>query len=467
MTVQDIKAFILPRLLSGVRDGMPLERIGASTSLQALSLAGQAMCFDRPARPAQFLVEEGVEDGRRIIPDAARKLLIRLMTGKGPASNTLAAAIARIMELGSLRPHPFDLPKLETFVKSHAEALGAEAMAFSQREARAEQKQSYFAPDKLTDETWMLATPAAKTSYISAQRAADPAAALALLEASWSTESADSRLRLLGALRAELSEADTPFLAGLAKDRAPRVRELAQRMLARLPGFSGDDPALRTALERIKVSKSGLVFKKASLTLEIPATVQHMPGWVRQTFEGVQFSSLATELSLSEDEIIDAAQKDAPMILACVVMATEEARLDLLERSIARAGDIWTEIAFSGLEDLPDYTSEQRRRWADIVVQPKSWSETKTFWTLGVLVKLLEGSASERLMRDLLASKPWLAFRKDSTLLTPDIIENLAVLCPPSVRPMLRSEIASLDPAKTNSANLFLDLMDILEARHA
>ena len=470
MTVQDIKAFILPRLLSGVRDGMPLERIGASTSLQALSLTGQAMRFDRPARPAQFLVEEGVEDGRRIIPDASRKLLIRLMTGKGPTSNMLAAAIARAMDVRSLRPHPFDLPKLEAFVKSHAEALGAEAMAFSQREAPAEQKQSYFAPDKLTDETWMLGTPAAKVSYVGARRAADPAAALALLEATWGVESADNRLRLLGTLRAELSDADAPFLTGLAKDRAPRVRELAQRLLARLPGAAGEDPALKAILERIGVGKSGLVFKKATISLELPATVQKplAAAWVRENFSGISLIELAKALSIYPDDLVEAAHKDAFMTFACFVMATEDKRFDVTETIVVRhMGDVWDAIVASGMEELPGYSVEEKARWAEIAVQPRMWTADTPLWSLTRLVQLLDGPATATLMQRILGSKPWLALLKDPTRLVAEVVDALAVLCPSAMRPALRLQLAGIDPAKTNSANLFLDLIDTLEATHA
>jgi hypothetical protein len=469
MTMQDLKSLILPRLMSGARDGLPLERIGATTPLQALSLAGQAIRFEPPSRPAQLAVEAIVNDGRRILPDPARKLLLRLLAGKGPTSNMPAAAIARTMNARQLRPHPFDLPKLESFAKSHAEALGAEAMAFAQRETPTEQKQNYFAPDQLTDETWMLATPAVKAGFIAGRRARDPAAALALLEASWGTESADSRLRLLATLRADLSERDSSFLTGLSTDRAPRVRELAQRMLARLPGFAGDDPALRAALERMKTAKSGLVFKKLSLALEIPTTVQPhaVSGWVRQTFAGVEFAGLGNALSMSAQEIVDAAQKDAPMRFACFVMATEEKRLDLVETIAGRTGNLWAEIVAAGFDELPGYSPDERARWAELVVQPRSWGETTTLWTLTTMLGLLEGTGSEQLMRDLLASKPWTALSNDPTRLTADIVENLAVLCPSTMRPMLRAQIADIDGNRSNTATLFLDLMDILEAPDA
>jgi hypothetical protein len=83
------------------------------------------------------------------------------------------------------------------------------------------------------------------------------------------------------------------------------------------------------------------------------------------------------------------------------------------------------------------------------------------------LIDLLDGPASEQLMRDILASRAWLASRQDPARLSAELIECLAVLCPPSMRPALRSEFASLDANLTNSATLFIDLMDILEAHNA
>ncbi|WP_156379591.1 MULTISPECIES: DUF5691 domain-containing protein [unclassified Rhizobium] len=469
MTAQNLRALILPRLLSGARDGLALDKIKASSPLQALSLAGQALRFDRPAHPAQFLVEAPVEDERRIVPDPARKLMVRLLAGKSPVSTMMAVEIARTLDLRALRLHPFDLPKLESFVKAHAEALGAEAMAFSQREAPTEQKQSYFASDMLTDETWMVATPALKARFIASRREIDPAGALALLKISWGSENADNRFRLLNALRAKLSPADAEFLESLAQDRAPRVRELGRQFLARLPGFVGDNPALNAALERIKRAKIGLIFRKTVLTLQTPATVQQnaISVWVRQTFADIGFSALAGSLKMSPEEIIEAAQKDAPLLLACLIMATDEKRLDLVGKIVSRLDTAWSDVVQGGFGALAGYTPEERSRWADLVVQPKHWNETATLWTLTSLIDLLDGPASEQLMRDFLASRAWLAFRQDPTRLSTELIECLAVLCPPSMRPALRSAFASLDANLTHSAALFVDLMDILEAHNA
>jgi hypothetical protein len=468
MSARDLKATILPGLLSGARNGLPLEKIGAGDALQALSLTAQALRFDRPAPPRQFDVEEKVVDDRPIVALDLRKLLLRLLTPKNRTS-LQAARVAHALSAANLRLYPLHLPLLDEFVRAHAEILGPEALAYAQREAPAEQKQNYFAPDQLTDETWMLATPAVRARYIMDRRVSDPAIARALVEAVWTTENADNRLRLLGAIREHLSEADQPFLAGLAKDRAPRVRELAQRLLARLPGFEGDNPALRNVLERIKAGKTGLVFKKPMLTLELPATVHKSmaAAWIRENFAGVGLDELARALSMTVGDMIEAAHKDAPMIFACFIMATEEKRFDAIDTIVRHITDIWDSVAASGLDELPAYTQSERIRWADIVVQPKAWTADTSFWNLTRLAQLLDGPVSDELMKQILNSKPWTNLLKDFSRLNADMIDTLSVLCPPAMRPTLRSHLAVIEPAKTGNAILFLDVMDKLETTHA
>lgn len=464
-----LKTAILPKLLTGARDGLPLDAIGATDPLQALALAAQALRFDRPPQPLQFQVEDVIAHNATIMPDAARKLLIRLMTGKGQASASLSAAIVRKLVERKLRLHPFDLPKLETFVKAHAEDLGAEALAFSEREKPVAQKQNYFAPDRLSDENWMLATPAVKAGYISGRRAIDPDAARALVEAVWKTEDADSRFRLLGAFRERLSEADAPFLKSLEKDRAPRVRALAQRLIVKLPGFEGSDPALREVVERIKVSKSGLIFKKTVLTLELPATVRDHTkrAWLNQAFGPIGLEMLAGALSLSVEAMIAAAEKQNDLLLAFFLMATQDGRLDVVEMvTDGHLPDAWALVDATDDEALADYNQDMRRAWVAHVFRPDRWGSDTTPWVIRRMAMLLAAEATEKMFADVLRSKPWLALRKPNAGYDADIIDDMAAMCPPAMRPALRTEFAALDPAKTGNAILFLDLMNSLETDH-
>ncbi|MGO4569643.1 DUF5691 domain-containing protein [Rhizobium sp. 2YAF20] len=470
MSVSNLRNAILPKLLAGARDGLPLDAIGATDPLQALALAGQALRFDRPLPPAQFQVEDVVSDQAAILPDPSRVLFLRLLSGKNQASAQLSTAMVHALGDKKLRMHPFDLPKLEGFVKTHAQDLGAAALAFSQQETPVAQKQNYFAPDRLSDETWMLATPVAKSGYVAARRAIDPDAARALIEAVWLTESAESRLRLLGALRGNLSEKDAPFLKGLDKDRAPRVREMAQRLLVRLPGYEGDNPALRAALERVKVSKSGLIFKKAVLALELPATVKDLTKmrWLDDTFGSVGLDLLAASLSLSVDAMVAAAEKQGDLLTAFLFMATRDRRLDIVKVIADRhLRNSWEAFSAFDAEMLTDYSPEMRQLWVEHIFQPDRWPAETSPWTIRLMAQWLEGQATENAFSAVLQSKPWRSLHKDSARYDANILDDIAVMCPSSMRSTLRSELAALDPVKCGNAFLFLDFMDSLETAYA
>lgn len=90
-------------------------------------------------------------------------------------------------------------------------------------------------PAALDTESWDDYGPAGRAAALTALRRQDPAAARILLEAKMGGEGAEARFRLLEALATGLSDADAAFLQTLhAGDRAPRVKVLAQTLLARL-----------------------------------------------------------------------------------------------------------------------------------------------------------------------------------------------------------------------------------------
>ena len=144
-------------------------------------------------------------------------------------------------------------------------------------------------------------------AYFEARRRANPNEARALLESAWPHQNADARFRLLEALQTGLAAEDQPFLASLEKDRSPRVRSLAARLLARL-GASGNNPALPACLERIQKTKSGLLRKRAGLHLDVPAQLkgEAIPPWIREIFGDVSFAELTRALEFDEHELIEA-----------------------------------------------------------------------------------------------------------------------------------------------------------------
>jgi len=471
MNAHELKAHILPGLLAGARNGLALHRAGVTDSLQALSLAGQALRFDRPAGPAQFVVEDAVADPRGIVPDALRRPLVRLLTAKrqGVAPDAFATVVARTLNDRRLRLHPFDLPRLDAFVKTHAEKLGAEAMAFSDRLAEPAERRGYFDADALDDETWRQATPAVRQGYIRRRRRQDPAAGRALVEAVWASEGADIRARLLSALREGLGPDDAAFLQGLAKDRAPRVRELALQLLTRLPGHEGENAALKAVLERVKTAQTGFLKKRTTLSLELPATVKAAvaPGWVWESFNAVGLDAFAAAVGMPVEDLALAAEKDENLLLALAVMATGDRNLHVLDVVVSKyLPDAWEQMNRTGFDTLDGMDDAARRAWADVMVRPLTWVDEIPLWGLAKLYALLEGPVSDALIRDLMKARPWLTALQASDKLIADVVDMLAVLCPPSQRAAFRAQIAAADPGKTAQALQFLEILDALEAVH-
>ncbi|MEU4893567.1 DUF5691 domain-containing protein [Streptomyces sp. NPDC044780] len=77
---------------------------------------------------------------------------------------------------------------------------------------------------------------AERVSLLAAARHRDPAAGLALLGGTWSTERAEDRLMFLDSLRDDLCPSDEPFLERALSDRSRNVRATAAELLSALPG---------------------------------------------------------------------------------------------------------------------------------------------------------------------------------------------------------------------------------------
>src|SRR5262249_35766420 len=143
-----------------------------------------------------------------------------------------ARALARAFDRLRLRPHPFDLPLIDAFVRSNADKLGSTAQHWANRQKPESGTQSYFDPELLDESNWTQATISRRVAYLEQRRRDDAHAARALVESSWPQEEAEARFRLLQVFQTGLSMADQPFLNTLEKDRAPRVRALAAKFLA-------------------------------------------------------------------------------------------------------------------------------------------------------------------------------------------------------------------------------------------
>ena len=458
-------AKVLPSLLAGTsRHALPeLVRPANPSSnggLEVLSLMGQALRFERPATPDWFIVEPEIRDERKIVADSLRRPLARLLTAKNVTEHP-ARALARTLERLRLRPHPFDLPLLEAFVRSNAERLGPTAQHWADRQKSDVETQSYFDPESLDESNWAHATLSRRVAYLEQRRRGAADAARTLLESTWGQESADARFRLLQALQTGLSTTDQPFLNTLEKDRAPRVRALAAKFLARL-GASGESPALHACLERIKQSKSGLIRKRTALQLELPANVKDQAAshWVLQTFSDVSFKELANAFHLKEEELIEAAAKDEPLPLALALLATCDLRLDLLELVVTHLPNAWEKMVESGLGTLGTMGESERQRWLEILVHPYRKDLPAIYHLWDWLHRITDALAPASVISSVLQAKLLKKLPEHECALW---FELLAAMCPAAQRRELRQQLADFDQSVTVTPVALLDILDGME----
>jgi hypothetical protein len=250
--------------------------------------------------------------------------------------------------------------------------------------------------------------------------------------------------------------ADQPFLSSLEKDRAPRVRALAARLLARI-GASSKNPALEACLERIQKSQSGLIWKRTTLQLELPANVKDQAGsrWIQQTFAEVSVGELAGAFQLTENQLIEAAAKDGPLLLGLALAATNERRLDLLELVVAHLPNAWERMFEAGLDTLGTMTESERHRWQEIVVHPYGKNGPAAYALWDWLHRIADQEAPPSvisLAQPERGNAAWL--------------ELMAAMCPASQRQQLREQLTEFDQAQTVTPLLLLEVLDEMEQSH-
>jgi hypothetical protein len=438
----------------------------ASATLNALSLTGQALRFERPMAPPNFSVEPEVRDQRTVMPDRMRRPLLRLLNNR-KSQDDLVLALAWAFGKYKVRPHPFDLPKMDAFVRAHAEHLGLTAQHWAeQRDGSRTEVRNYFDAEDMDEATWTKGSPGLRMRFIAEQRKQDANAARAMVEAVWAQENADTRVRLLMALETGLHADDQLFLEGLAKDRAPRVRALAQRFLARLTGNRADHPALAACLERIRKSTTGLLKERTALTLEFPATVKEheAKAWIREAFAEVSCEELAHALQLSVEQMIGATEADQNLSLALALMAIQDKRFDLLERlTSGQLSDAWEQLIVCGTFESSMMTREERLRLSQILIAPYKGKPPASYWAWSWLHHILEGPAPEALFEPVLQSPRWLGKLLEEDKQGLEWMEILAALCPSTHRVRLRALMEPLDAPLTLTALPLLDILDSLE----
>ncbi len=461
MSAAELKNTVLPALLTGVRGRRMPRTYGAADSLQLLSLAAQAIKLDRPQPPESFIIEEDTSDPRGIVPEEARSVIRRLVAS-GATRERTQTAVARLLAARGFKLHPFDLPAMEAFIESQAALLGSEAQAFAQRDAAPEQKQSYFSSEAMHDDNWMHGNRGERAKYIARRRGEDSEAALRLVEDAWNSFDVEAKVRLVAALRVQSNPSDVPFLRTLLKERSPRIKDVARALLARLPGYDGDNPNLREALSRIEPRRTN----PGSFDLRLPANVSHYNAneWIISTFTGFGIEELARAKDMTVEQLVKAALPGERLLCGLMVSATNDGRFDVIaeitERYLPTMQEFLIQNEIPGLEQL---TPQERAEWLRAAVRPRQWTDIP-IRALETIYDILEGEMPLDVARSFFGApvmKRMLQTYDQYGQLGTDHFEMLAVLCPAELRSECMSMFAHHPHAA--SAILFLELLNTLE----
>jgi hypothetical protein len=449
-----------------------------SPELTALALLGQRLRFRRSLLP-QWSAPSPIADPRPIVPAEARALMRRLVDGqRGSATDVAAIALADICDRRQLRPHPFDLPRIGAFARAHRDCLGAYAAAWAARGEKAEaQPGGYFDADSIDATNWTSARPAARARFVAAMRAHEPDRARALVEASFAADPAPVRARLLEALAPGLSAADAEFLESLAKDRAPSVREAAQRLLDRIPGTASAQSRLRDLLSRTKISTSGLLRRRKVLTLEPPANLPQPASppsaiaaqrrWAIDSFAGLGLDAMAAAFELPLADMIAAASDDALLRALFARQASLERRFDFLSAIVREyAADAWVDAIGADVGTVRElYEDAAVEQWCTAALAPELWPALPSPTDLERLYGFLRRPLPPAQGRELLRSQAFAS--RASTQGPPGALGMLclalAALVPAALRSELRAALSSHSPEEISRAVLFLDCAALLD----
>lgn len=470
MNGRTLRDRILPALIAGTRrEALPnlpgLAVDDARSALHALSLAGQSLRFEQPATQTRFTVERWPCDERRILPDDLRARLIRLLQARSCAEGS-ELALAFAFDRHRLRPHPFDFPKMGGFVRKYPEHLGVTAQHWAQRDTMVEKRNEYFDADDINEKNWTEAPRARRVKFLEELRVQNAAAARELMASVWAHEDPETRVRLLATMKTGLAADDKVFLQTIEKDRAPRVRGLVQRLLSRLPGENGENPALRAALSRIQKTQAGKLRKGQLLQLELPANVKEQATnrWVHDEFVDVSLEELAGALTLSPDELVWQAEDDPNLLFALGLMGSREKQFDLLASIAVHVSDLWSRMSSVDLEEPSFSNAAERDRWAASLLHPETWEPEAATpgWTW--LLRRMEGPLPASVMEELLHSKWWKRVVKNDPPLHSTMVQAIAALCPSRLRGQLRAQVEPLEAEHRDDGLLLMEILEGLES---
>ncbi len=295
------------RFVSGAaRGGAPPS---TTPPLTVLALAGQHERFQRPPAMAPAAGRAPMADPRPLLGEAARapfRRLCRQKPGNVVGQMLMRAAFDRLAEAG-LRPHPFDLPEAEPWLRQTPGRLGPAEHAYLEAAG-----QGGDAPSTSFSADWTEGAKAERLRYLQQQRLADPAAGRSLIEGRLPEEAAAVRVEMIRLLAQGLGPDDYPLLQALAADKAESVRGAARELLGRTPGAPDYDARVARLAEALTLKKVGLLGGRRRLEWRTPLKGKDQLATVEAAFVGLRLTDLAAALGVSVADLLGAAEE--PML---------------------------------------------------------------------------------------------------------------------------------------------------------
>lgn len=238
---------------------------GTSVLLDAAAAYGAVHRATIPSVPSSAARDTGwPTSSRPLTPQALRPVLEQILASK-PQQQLLATALGLVADCGWRLPAPLLVRVLNETAYRHEEREAVldvidERAAAVLREhpvwgKRVEPLVSLPGGGSGDDSVWRLGTTAQRLAYFRRLRAQDPAAARALMVASWKKEKAEAREGIVEALATGLGEADLPLLEMAITDRSGGVRQAAAQVLLHLPESGLVQRAEALAASHMNVTK--------------------------------------------------------------------------------------------------------------------------------------------------------------------------------------------------------------------
>jgi len=428
--------------------------------LKALAMLAQQSRFASPPRPPTDDGPVGVFPRSNLIPERARPLMKRLLTGKHEFGIDIAGiAVAGTLSRHGLNLHPFDLPALEPFVARQQDVLGDYAVAWAARTA----------PSGLNTDAnetnWLTTTSAKRSGYLARLRRSDSTGARELITNSFAGAPAPARTDMVEALAVGLSISDVPILERALTDKAASVRSVAARVLSRVKGSKAYEERLANALGRLKVNDG-------RVALDYPANVvaDDRQKWAIAEFSGLGLDMIAASVGLSREELPSAAASDPILLSVFAALATEAGLFDVVAAmALVSPVPVWEALLHLRPDPLRALSRDRRQAWVDAVFTHKGTSVMLDLHPAIDLYLYLRGPLSVPAAQLFLGSNTWaerqtrLAANERQMGASMEIVLlALGALMPASLRSRFRDDLHSAGDVSKHRALLLLDVLDSL-----